>query len=49
MFKNIRQLTPFSLMLLAISFIMSISQSTMTTAYPILMKNFNVGTRQYSG
>ena len=42
MFKNIRQLTPFSLMLLSISFIMSISQSTMTTAYPILMRNFNV-------
>ncbi|GMA69385.1 MFS transporter [Leuconostoc litchii] len=42
MFKNIKQLTPFSLSLLAIAFIMSISQSTMTTTYPILMKNFNV-------
>lgn len=44
MFKNIRQLTPFSLVLLSISFIMSISQSTMTTTYPILMKSFNVDT-----
>jgi MFS transporter, DHA2 family, lincomycin resistance protein len=42
MFKNIRKLTPFSLALLSIAFIMSISQSTMTTAYPILMKSFNV-------
>ena len=42
MFKNVKQLTPFSLVLLAISFTMSISQSTMTTAYPILMKNFGV-------
>ncbi|ADG40883.1 MULTISPECIES: MFS transporter [Leuconostoc] len=42
MFKNLRQLTPFSLVLLSISFTMSISQSTMTTAYPILMKSFNV-------
>lgn len=44
MFKNMRQLTPFSLVLLSISFTMSISQSTMTTAYPILMKSFNVDT-----
>lgn len=42
MFKNVRQLTPFSLVLLAISFTMSISQSTMTTAYPILMSSFHV-------
>lgn len=42
MFKNIRQLTPFSLGLLSIAFIMSISQSTMTTAYPILMASFHV-------
>ncbi|CAM3106365.1 MFS transporter [Leuconostoc rapi] len=42
MFKNLRQLTPFSLVLLSVSFTMSISQSTMTTAYPILMKSFNV-------
>lgn len=42
MFKNIRQLTPFSAVLLAIAFIMSISQSTMTTTYPILMASFHV-------
>lgn len=49
MFKNIRQLTPFSMLLLAISFTMSISQSTMTTAYPILMHTFQVdaGTVQW--
>ena len=42
MFKNIRQLTPFAIILLAIAFTMSISQSTMTTAYPVLMRNFQV-------
>ena len=42
MLKNIRQLTPFSLLLLAMAFTMSISQSTMTTAYPILMAHFQV-------
>ncbi|WP_288957783.1 MFS transporter [uncultured Leuconostoc sp.] len=49
MFKNIRQLTPFAIILLAIAFTMSISQSTMTTAYPILMRNFQVdaGTVQW--
>lgn len=49
MFKNIRQLTPFAMILLAIAFTMSISQSTMTTAYPILMRNFQVdaGTVQW--
>lgn len=40
--KNIRTLSPFSLVLLFISFTMSISQSTMTTAYPILMKQFGI-------
>lgn len=40
--KNIRSLSPFSLMLLLTSFTMSISQSTMTTAYPILMKQFGI-------
>ncbi|MCK8616760.1 MFS transporter [Fructobacillus sp. M158] len=40
--KNIRSLSPFSLVLLFISFTMSISQSTMTTAYPILMKQFGI-------
>lgn len=44
MFKNIRQLTPFAMILLAIAFTMSISQSTMTTAYPVLMRNFQVDT-----
>lgn len=49
MFKNIRQLTPFAIILLAIAFTMSISQSTMTTAYPVLMRNFQVdaGTVQW--
>lgn len=49
MFKNIRQLTPFAMILLAIAFTMSISQSTMTTAYPVLMRNFQVdaGTVQW--
>lgn len=49
MFKNIRQLTPFAIILLAIAFTMSISQSTMTTAYPVLMHNFQVdaGTVQW--
>ncbi|CAH1850437.1 MFS transporter [Convivina praedatoris] len=42
MFKSLRQLTLFSLVLLFIAFVMSISQSTMTTAYPILMHSFNV-------
>ncbi|MDF7637794.1 MFS transporter [Leuconostocaceae bacterium ESL0958] len=42
MFKNIRTLSPFSLVLLFTAFTMSISQSTMTTAYPILMKQFGV-------
>ncbi|MDF7626397.1 MFS transporter [Lactobacillaceae bacterium L1_55_11] len=42
MFKNLRQLNRFSLLLLAIAFVMSISQSTMTTAYPILMQHFHV-------
>ncbi|MGX4764171.1 MFS transporter [Holzapfeliella sp. JNUCC 72] len=42
MFKNIRNLSPFSLVLLFISFTMSVSQSMMTTAYPLLMKAFNV-------
>ncbi|MBS9338800.1 multidrug efflux MFS transporter [Fructobacillus sp. M2-14] len=40
--KNIRSLSAFSLVLLFISFTMSISQSTMTTAYPILMKQFGI-------
>ena len=49
MFKNIRQLTPFAIILLAIAFTMSISQSTMTTAYPVLMRNFQLdaGTVQW--
>lgn len=49
MFKNIRQLTPFAIILLAIAFTMSISQSTMTTAYSVLMRNFQVdaGTVQW--
>ena len=49
MFKNIRQLTPFAIILLAMAFTMSISQSTMTTAYPVLMRNFQVdaGTVQW--
>ncbi|GEB40043.1 MFS transporter [Leuconostoc lactis] len=49
MFKNIRQLTPFAIILLAIAFTMSISQSTMTTAYHVLMRNFQVdaGTVQW--
>ncbi|CAK8053578.1 MFS transporter [Eupransor demetentiae] len=42
MIKGIRQMTPFSIVLLAISFVMSISQSMMTTAYPILMRSFSV-------
>ncbi|MDR3240819.1 MAG: MFS transporter [Lactobacillaceae bacterium] len=44
MFKNIRQLTPFSLTLLAMAFVMSISQSTMTTTYPMLMAQFHINT-----
>ncbi|GAO99649.1 MFS transporter [Fructobacillus ficulneus] len=40
--KNIKTLSPFSLVLLFTSFTMSISQSTMTTAYPILMKQFGI-------
>ena len=49
MFKNIRQLTPCAIILFAIAFTMSISQSTMTTAYPVLMRNFQVdaGTVQW--
>ncbi|NLS37481.1 MFS transporter [Fructobacillus tropaeoli] len=37
-----KRLSPFSLVLLFTSFTMSISQSTMTTAYPILMKQFGI-------
>ncbi|MEJ6348959.1 MFS transporter [Holzapfeliella sp. He02] len=44
MFKNIKTLSPFALILLFISFTMSVSQSMMTTAYPLLMKAFNVET-----
>lgn len=40
--KNIKSLSPFSLVLLFTSFTMSISQSTMTTTYPILMKQFGI-------
>ncbi|MCP0888062.1 MFS transporter [Ligilactobacillus sp. WILCCON 0076] len=37
-------MTVFAKRLLAIAFVMSISQSTMTTTYPILMKQFGVQT-----
>ncbi|MCI1920889.1 MAG: MFS transporter [Liquorilactobacillus nagelii] len=44
MLKDFRKMTTFARRLLAIAFLMSISQSTMTTTYPILMKQFGVQT-----
>lgn len=42
--KDFWKLSIFARRLLAISFLMSISQSTMTTTYPILMKQFGIQT-----
>lgn len=42
--QDFKKMTIFARRLLAISFLMSISQSTMTTAYPVLMKQFGVQT-----